>query len=112
MAERLISAALLIGGIYALMAAFNPSIRLKWEGSQIVTGTVSNLGFAVVFVSFGIFYAIPIHNQDNVLIGLVVLAFLTVLIGRYLDFGRLDLSTGSEFDQLDDDDWHVFDDED
>ncbi|MCJ8313110.1 MAG: hypothetical protein HRU38_15355 [Saccharospirillaceae bacterium] len=63
--EYVISLAVLFAGLYSFCSIFIKKIRSKWAGTNIITGTISNLGFGLFF-TYGsfltLFVPLPFEN--------------------------------------------------
>lgn len=65
-------------GVYCALAAWFPSLRARWKGTQIVVGPLASVGFALASLSMGVVFV-----GGGVLPGEVRLALLVVLLAGF-----------------------------
>lgn len=75
-------------GVYSALAAWFPSLRARWKGTQVVVGPVASVGFGLAFVSMGVILAGGGALPEEVRLALLVVflaGFGSVTIGWFVD---------------------------
>lgn len=88
MFDFLIGILLVSAGLFSLASIFVKRIRITWRGTNSVAGSITRLGFSIVFFTFGLL-TLSTHGINDVapsLYGVAILLGLGLLaVGLIID---------------------------